>query len=99
MLGDLGYDVVDFANALEALKAIDKGLEVDIVVSDHLMPGMTGTEFIRKVRTRRPDMPALLVSGYAEAEGIAPDLPRLTKPFRQVDLAASIAALKRGGAA
>jgi hypothetical protein len=33
------------------------------------------------------------VSGYAEAEGIAPDLPRLTKPFRNADLAASLSAL------
>jgi CheY-like chemotaxis protein len=99
MLGDLGYDVVDFANAHEALKAIDDGLEADIMVSDHLMPGMTGTDLIREVRARRPGMPALLVSGYAEADGIAPDLPRLTKPFRQADLAASIAALKPGGAA
>jgi PAS domain S-box-containing protein len=98
MLSDLGYDVIDFANADEALKVIEEGLEVAILVSDHLMPGMTGTDFIREVRARRPDMPALLVSGYAEAEGVAPDLPRLTKPFRQADLAASIAALKRGSA-
>jgi hypothetical protein len=35
----------------------------------------------------------LIVSGFAEAEGISPDLPRLTKPFRQAELAASIAGL------
>ena len=35
----------------------------------------------------------LIVSGYAEDEGIAPDLPRLTKPFRQKELAASLSAL------
>jgi hypothetical protein len=35
----------------------------------------------------------LIVSGYAEAEGIAPDLPRLTKPFRNAELAASLAAV------
>jgi CheY-like chemotaxis protein len=95
MLSDLGYEVIDFANADEALKAIEEGLEVAILVSDHLMPGMTGTDFIRQVQAQRPDMPALLVSGYAEAQGVAPDLPRLTKPFRQADLAASIAALRR----
>ena len=38
----------------------------------------------------------LIVSGYADADGIAPDLPRLTKPFRQDELAAKIAALSVG---
>ena len=97
MLADLGYKVVEFACAEETLKAIDGGLAVDLLISDHLMPGMNGTDLIREIRARRPGLPALLVSGYAEAEGIAPDLPRLTKPFRQVDLAASIAALKGDG--
>ena len=40
--------------------------------------------------------PVLIVSGYAEVEGIAPDLPRLTKPFRQAELAASIAQVMAG---
>jgi hypothetical protein len=39
----------------------------------------------------------LIVSGYAEAEAIAPDLPRLTKPFRQADLAASLAGVTGAG--
>ena len=38
-------------------------------------------------------MPILIVSGYAEAEGIAPDLPRLTKPFRTAELALRLASL------
>jgi CheY-like chemotaxis protein len=99
MLTDLGYEVVDFACAEEALKAIDSGLPFDLLISDHLMPGMNGTDLIREISARRPGLPALLVSGYAETDGIAPDLPRLTKPFRQVDLAASIASLKRNDAA
>ena len=57
------------------------------------MPGMTGVDLARSVRSRRPDMPVLIISGFAEAEGIAPELPRLTKPFRQAELAASIANL------
>jgi CheY-like chemotaxis protein len=46
-----------------------------------------------------PDLPVLIVSGYAELEGIDPDLERLTKPFRNEDLAASLARLmtKRAG--
>jgi len=52
---------------------------------------MTGVDLARAIKEKWPDIPVLIVSGYAEAEGVAPDLPRLTKPFRQPELAASIA--------
>ena len=45
------------------------------------------------LRRLKPGMPVLLVSGYAEREGVDPDLPRLTKPFRKDELAASLARL------
>lgn len=87
MLNDLGYDVVEAKSAEEALHLIDAGVAPTILVTDHLMPGMNGEELARSLRTRMPDLPVLIVSGYAEAEGIAPDLPRLTKPFRNAELA------------
>jgi PAS domain S-box-containing protein len=91
MLADLGYEVVEAASAEEALKALNGGLRIDLLVTDHLMPGMTGVDLARRVREQRPGTPVLIVSGYTEAEAIAPDLPRLTKPFRQTDVAASLA--------
>jgi hypothetical protein len=42
---------------------------------------------------RWPDRPVLIVSGYAEMEGLAPGFPHLIKPFRSAELAASLAAL------
>lgn len=87
MLNDLGYDVVEAKSAEEALQLIEAGVTPTILVTDHLMPGMNGEELARSLRTRMPDLPVLIVSGYAEAEGIAPDLPRLTKPFRNAELA------------
>lgn len=87
MLNDLGYDVVEAKSAEEALQLIEAGVAPAILVTDHLMPGMNGEELARSLRTRMPDLPVLIVSGYAEAEGIAPDLPRLTKPFRNAELA------------
>ena len=93
MLIELGYKVVEAASAEEALKLIDRGLRPDLLVTDHLMPGMSGTELARRLQNTQPSAKVLIVSGYAEAEGIAPDLPRLTKPFRSADLAASLAAL------
>jgi CheY-like chemotaxis protein len=92
MLAELGYRVIEAASAEEALGLIDGPGEFALVVTDHLMPGMTGADLARAVRDRRRT-PVLVISGYAEAEGIAADLPRLTKPFRQDELAAAIAAL------
>ena len=93
MLIDLGYAVVEAASAEEALQLVDRGLQPDVLITDHLMPGMTGTELARMLQGSRPGTKVLIVSGYADADGVAPDLPRLTKPFRSVDLAERLAAL------
>ncbi len=93
VLADLGYFVVEAASADEALRHLDRGLVPDVLVTDHLMPGMTGTQLARELSERRPGTRVLLVSGYAEVEGVAPDLARLVKPFRREDLARSLAAL------
>jgi PAS domain S-box-containing protein len=93
MLMDLGYDVAEASSAEEALRLLDEGLRPDLLVTDHLMPGMNGAELAQLVATRRPELPVLIVSGYAEAEGVAPGLARLTKPFRNSELASSLAGL------
>lgn len=93
MLAELGYAVQDAESAEEALRLVDRGLRFDLLVTDHLMPGMTGTELAHELRARRPDLPVLVVSGYADMDALAPDLPRLSKPFRQADLAAKLAEL------
>lgn len=61
------------------------------------MPGMTGTELAYAIREQRPDVAVLILSGYADVEGVAPNLPRLTKPFRKDELAASLAGLLQPG--
>ena len=90
MLADLGYQIVEADSAEQALRLIDAGMIPDLLVTDHLMPGRSGTDLAREVIARFPAMRTLIVSGYAEAEGVDPDLPRLIKPFRQADLAASL---------
>lgn len=97
MLSELGYTVIEAESGEHALRLLDSETALDIMVTDHLMPGMTGTELALLVRGRRPGMPVLVISGYAEVEGIAADLPRLTKPFRQADLGATLAALTAVG--
>jgi PAS domain S-box-containing protein len=93
MLTELGYTVVQAASAREALDLLEQGLTPDLLLTDHLMPGMTGTDLAREVRGQWPECALLLVSGFAEVEGVAPDLPRLTKPFRQEELAAALEGL------
>lgn len=92
MLSDLGYRVVETASAEEALSILGRGAHVDVVVTDHLMPGLTGVDLARRLREAWPQVAVLIVSGYGESEGIAPDLTRLNKPFRQAELAAGLAA-------
>jgi PAS domain S-box-containing protein len=96
MLSDLGYSVTEAISGEDALRVLRSAGPFDLLVTDHLMPGMTGTELAQTVRGQRPGMPVLLVSGYAERSGIEADLPRLTKPFRKDELAASLAQLSAG---
>jgi signal transduction histidine kinase len=93
MLADLGYEVIEAASAKMGLSQLEER-RVDLVVTDHLMPGMTGAEFARQVQLKRPGIPILIISGFAELEDLAPDLCRLTKPFRQGELAAGLASLR-----
>lgn len=95
MLNDLGLSVVEASSAEEALRLIDGGLQPTVIVTDHLMPGRSGTELAGMVRHRWPHIPVLLISGYADLAGVDPALPRLTKPFRQAELADIIAEFAR----
>jgi CheY-like chemotaxis protein len=96
MLSDLGYAVVEANSGQEALRLVDAGLKFDIVVTDHLMPGMNGSNLARNLLERFPNCSALVVSGYSEVDGLSADLNRLSKPFRQSELAAALAELRRG---
>lgn len=91
MLGDLGYHVVEAESAEAALALVEDGLVPDLLVSDHLRPGLGGTELARLLKGRAPEMRVLIVSGYSELDDIAHDLRRLTKPFRQEELASALA--------
>jgi PAS domain S-box-containing protein len=87
MLTELGFAVREASSGELALLLIEAGLTPDFLITDHLMPGMTGEDLARAVRARHPATRILIISGYAEAAGIDPSLPRLTKPFVQRDLA------------
>ncbi len=96
MLEELGYRVLEAGSGEAALALVAEGIAPDLLLADYLMPGITGVELARALREKLQGLPVLIVSGYAEDEGIEPDLPRLPKPFRVADLAASIEGLTHG---
>lgn len=93
MLAELGYRVIEASSGEEALHLLETGQPFDLLVTDHLMPGINGTDLARRVSAARPGTRILIVSGYAEREGLDPDLARLAKPFRKDELAASLSPL------
>jgi signal transduction histidine kinase len=94
MLAELGYRVLQAGSAAEALKLLES-TDIDLLITDHVMPGMSGTALAYAIRTYRPKLPVLVISGFAELDGVAPDVPRLAKPFRSADLAATLAAIEK----
>lgn len=61
------YRVVTFTSAQKALKYI-KDHEVDLVISDYLMPEMDGIDFLGNVRSIKPEIPRIILTGYADKE-------------------------------
>lgn len=65
-----GYFVITALNparALEQLRNGDFPAEVQLVVTDHIMPGMSGKEFVQQIRRFHPKIPILVISGMEEA--------------------------------
>jgi CheY-like chemotaxis protein len=104
MLGENGHQVFEAANGAEALKVLKaNGSRCDLLISDYAMPHLSGTDFVREARVLCPDVPALIITGYAEADAIS-DRPAevevLLKPFTANALEAAIARVcDRQGAA
>jgi CheY-like chemotaxis protein len=91
MLVDLGHQVIGVESGAQALEVLRDGRPIDLLVTDHAMPEMSGTELARRAHALRPSLPILLATGYAEPEeGEAVALPRLNKPFHQAELRAEV---------
>jgi len=97
-LQDLGYEPVSCSSGAEALRLFET-VDFDLIISDVVMPEMTGPGLIRELRARRPDIAVLFVTGFVGDEEsndlVGHDL--LRKPFTVAALAAAVAgALSRG---
>ncbi len=94
MLEDLGHVATEATSAESALQVLRSAAGIDLVITDHAMPGMTGTELAIRIRRSWPELPVVIATGYAElpCDG-DPGLPRLSKPYRQQELATLVARL------
>lgn len=89
-----GFAVVEARDGAEALDAIRSGSTFHVVVSDIVMPRLNGVELMNALASTHPDLPVILMSGYATAAlndlGIAPPCSMLIKPFSPERLLAEV---------
>jgi PAS domain S-box-containing protein len=91
MLEDLGHAVLEATSATQALRVLRRAESIDLVITDQMMPGMTGMQLIDALRAEQATVPVILASGYAELpEDKLAGVVRLTKPFEQADLARAL---------
>jgi PAS domain S-box-containing protein len=99
MLEDFGHTVFEATSGPVALELIRKNPHVDLVITDQAMPQMTGMQLAAAIRVDWPNLPILLVSGYAELPSKTPfELPKLAKPFTLDDLEDAVAGIISGRA-
>jgi two-component system cell cycle sensor histidine kinase/response regulator CckA len=91
-----GYTVLEAENAEAALKTLeDPGLEVDVFVTDVVMPGLDGPSWVKQALQTRPHVRVIFVSGYAEdylseTQARIPNSVFLSKPFSLTDLTTTV---------
>lgn len=91
VLEDIGHLTYEMASANEALAALLGGAEVDLLITDQMMPGVTGDQLIAQVRAQWPKLPAILASGYTEnPQGLPDKVLRLSKPYGRSELMRAI---------
>jgi signal transduction histidine kinase/CheY-like chemotaxis protein len=90
---ELGFKVLSAGNGKEALRILGEDSRIDLLLTDIVMPEMTGVELARQVRARYPKLPILFASGYADVKTFGDELEQetvLKKPFRIAEVAARI---------
>jgi signal transduction histidine kinase len=92
MISDLGHTPVEAHSGAEALRLLNSGLKVDVVLTDHAMPSMTGLQLAGWIQEKFPGLPIILATGYAElpVDPSTLGIARLAKPCTQHEIAAAI---------
>jgi signal transduction histidine kinase/ActR/RegA family two-component response regulator len=94
LLEDLGHEVREVGDGPGLISLLEApGENYDLVISDYAMPLVSGAEVIDRARTLCPDLPCILITGYAETQSIArrpDDVPVLVKPFTPEQMSQAI---------
>ena len=91
MLEDLGHTAIGAPSGSAALEILRAGTSIDLVITDQVMPQMTGLQLAQAIEAEWPELPVILATGFAEIPSGAMKLPRLAKPFSQAELALVVA--------
>ncbi|MBP1474397.1 response regulator [Frateuria sp. MAH-13] len=93
ILAERGYEVIEAGSGGSALDVLDReGGEIDLMLMDYAMPGMNGSEVAREAHAKRPSLPILFLTGYADFGAFKDigDERIVSKPFRDEDLLAKV---------
>jgi CheY-like chemotaxis protein len=99
-LGDLGFEVIQASDGDRALRILAGDPGIDLLVTDHAMPNLSGKDLALLARERLPRLRTLIITGFPNAQELGtlpPGVALLAKPFRLAELAASVQRLFDAG--
>ena len=89
LLEIMGHEPIEASSGEQALKIL-QGTEVDLVITDYAMPGMSGAELVEAIRRQWPGLPVIVASGYTDTSAGSLPAGRLCKPYGREELAEAI---------
>jgi CheY-like chemotaxis protein len=96
-LESLGYTVLEADTGEEAFSIFNEHKdEIQLLITDMIMPGMRGDELVRRIREQRPHLPAVYISGYVDTGELDPETSILEKPFSFPELGRRVEASLAG---
>jgi CheY-like chemotaxis protein len=93
LLRDTGYSVIEASSGIAALAALDANPAIELLIVDFSMPGMSGLELLERARAKRPEIKAVLITGYVDhtwLNGKLADEIVVKKPFTMAQLAPAV---------
>ncbi|MDP2357238.1 MAG: response regulator [Beijerinckiaceae bacterium] len=87
MIEELGHTALEAFSGKDALRILEEVVDVDLVITDQAMPGMSGVELAQALNQQRPNLPIVIATGYSDLPPGSPDYPMIAKPFGEKELA------------
>ena len=93
LLRDTGYGVIEASSGIAALAELDGNPAIELLIVDFSMPGMSGIELLERARAKRPEIKAVLITGYVDhtwLNGKLADEIVVKKPFTMAQVAPAV---------